>query len=153
LKETKKKHNQVHPLYATWLGMRERCYNPEAVNFRNYGGRGIKVCARWSVFANFVSDMGNRPEGTTLDRFPDVNGNYAPDNCRWATIIQQARNRRNNRLIEYNGRTQCLAAWIDELGVDREVVKWRLAHGWTVERAFTEPVSVRRRNATGDALH
>lgn len=93
-----------HPLYKTWKSMLMRCNNPHVKNYNNYGGRGIKVCDRWSGdlgFENFVKDMGERPDGTTLDRI-DVNGNYEPSNCRWATTEQQMNNRTDNSRIILN---------------------------------------------------
>lgn len=79
--------------YISWMAMHARCKNPKHKQYENYGGRGIKVCERWDTFANFLADMGERPDDKTLDR-KDANGNYEPDNCRWATNSQQQKNKR-----------------------------------------------------------
>jgi len=79
--------------YQSWMAMRQRCNNPNSDWYHRYGGRGIKCCERWNEFGNFLADMGERPEGMTLDRFPNVDGNYEPGNCRWATAKQQADNK------------------------------------------------------------
>lgn len=78
------------PTYESWCAMRRRCNNHNAWEYGRYGGRGIDVCNRWDSFEKFLTDMGERPEGTTLDRYPDNDGNYEPGNCRWATPKQQA---------------------------------------------------------------
>ena len=86
--------------YKSWRSMLERCTNPNKDNFALYGGRGIQVCAEWTFFDNFLRDMGERPEGTSLDRI-DVNGHYEPNNCRWSTLSAQQQNRRPMVKREY----------------------------------------------------
>jgi len=86
------------PTYSSWAAMMARCFNPENKHYADYGGRGITVCDRWRSFENFLADMGERPPGKTLDRFPDGDGNYEPGNCRWATPSEQVRNSRACKL-------------------------------------------------------
>lgn len=84
-----------NPLKTTWQNMRNRCSNPRAHNYKYYGAKGVKVCKRWDNLANFIKEMGERPEGTTLDRI-DPTGDYSPDNCRWADWATQRHNRRGS---------------------------------------------------------
>lgn len=102
------------PTYVVWASMKQRCSNPKTINFRDYGGRGITVCQRWrESFENFFADMGVRPAGMQLDRYPNKDGNYEPGNCRWITPKANARNRRNNRLLTYRGETRPMAEWAE----------------------------------------
>ena len=133
-----------HPLYSVWLSMNDRCNNPNADSYPDYGGRGILVCDRWrgpDGFPNFLADMGEKPgTGYSIDRFPDTNGNYEPSNCRWATDKQQANNKRNNRLLTHDGRTQTLTAWAEETGIAVVTIHSRIGHlGWSVAQALTTP--------------
>lgn len=105
--------------YKTWCEIKGRCYNENSTFYKNYGGRGIKMCDRWlNSFENFIADMGNRPSPKhSIDRI-DVNGDYTPENCRWATMKEQCNNRRSNIRIEYQGKTQTLKQWCEELGLN-----------------------------------
>lgn len=133
--------NKHKPGYMVWAQMKYRCMDPKAAGYKNYGGRGIKVCERWMVFANFISDMGVPPKGMTLDRWPDANGDYEPGNCRWATPLQQSRNKRNNLMLTAFGRTQCLAAWAEEFAIRKDTLGHRIhKQGMTLEQAVTAPV-------------
>jgi hypothetical protein len=126
--------------YATWCAMKRRCRNPSESSYQYYGGRGIVVCPEWlDNFERFYADMGPRPEGTTLDRFPDKNGNYEPGNCRWATDTEQANNMRSNVLLVHDGRSLTMMEWSKETGLSYHMIRLRLRRGWTVERALTEP--------------
>lgn len=108
--------------YRSWTTMKSRCYNEDNNRFYAYGGRGIVVCDRWlESFENFLSDMGDRPEGCTVDRI-DVNGNYDPQNCRWATTVEQAKNQRTNVWYELDGEKMIQADVARALGVHPAVV-------------------------------
>lgn len=103
--------------YRTWACMMQRCYGNDPSKQETYRDKGIIVCERWHSFANFFADMGERPKGKTLDRYPDKNGNYEPGNCRWATAKEQARNLTTNLIVTYNGETKTLQEWCDQLGL------------------------------------
>lgn len=124
------------PVYKVWHAMLERCRNPKGPEYRDYGGRGITVEPRWNDFATFAGDMGQRPDGMTLERF-DVNGNYGPGNCRWATPLDQANNRRNNRRITIAGTTLTLAQWATRAGISKSGLRYRLDTGMSPETAIS----------------
>ena len=131
-RNTKHGLSKKHPVeYKVWKDMRQRCTNSKRREYPNYGGRGIVVCDRWNDFELFFMDMGKRPEGKTIDRI-DVNGNYEPSNCRWATAREQARNKRNNHVMA-NGLT--LAENSEISGVDYKVLSYRANHGYNFEEA------------------
>ena len=122
VKENSKKVNTKHGMinsntYYSWTGMLARCNNENVPNYKNYGGRGITVCDRWREFTNFLKDMGERPNGLTLDR-KDVNGNYEPDNCKWSTNIEQHNNTRRSLYLTMNGETMTAAEWARKLNMD-----------------------------------
>jgi hypothetical protein len=126
--------------YRSWAAMRTRCLNRNNDAWDRYGGRGITICARWSCFLNFLADMGPRPsKDYSIDRI-NPNGNYEPENCRWATRQEQQNNRKDARMITWNGKTQCITAWEKELGLPPNFLCWRIfIGGWSIEKAFTWP--------------
>ena len=130
------------PTYRSWKMMKARCLNPGYDGYPDYGGRGITVCDRWMDFAAFVEDMGERPEGTSLDRI-DVDGDYSPENCRWASASEQARNMRPGRRLLF-GKVQTLrAAWEENApaGLSLAAVRRRIRrYGWSEEDAISTPV-------------
>jgi hypothetical protein len=134
--------------YKCWKGMVQRCVNPKASHYMDYGGRGIRVCDRWREpngrgFMNFFEDMQKRPPNTEIDR-EDNDGHYTPDNCRWATRQEQSRNKRSTVHITYKGKTQCMADWADELGIRRLTLWARIKKGWPIEEALTTPIRKQR---------
>lgn len=124
------------PEYRAWAQMRQRCLNPSDARYASYGGRGIRICAQWESFDNFLADMGTRlsPQHS-LDR-KDNNGDYEPNNCRWATRRDQQNNRRTNRRLTAFGYTMSLAEWARKLGRPPATLAKRLKAGWPVERAL-----------------
>lgn len=125
--------------YKIWGAMRQRCTNPHDSGYHNYGARGISVCKRWQDFENFLLDMGEAPAGMSIDRI-DNNGDYTPENCRWATRTEQGNNKRNNVRLEWQGRTQTVPQWARELGMKPTNIRQRLRDGWTVDRALSTPL-------------
>ena len=124
------------PTYRAWRHMMVRCHNQNCADYNDYGGRGIKVCERWQKFRNFYADMGQRPEGKTLDRYPDNDGNYEPGNCRWASLVEQANNKRSNVLVEHIGKAQTLPEWARELRMNYHSLFTRFQRGDRSPRLF-----------------
>lgn len=146
------KHGNTNTrLFHIWQSMLERCYC-NGNGFKNYGERGISVCEEWRDFSNFKEwslengYVEDAPRGVcTIDRI-DVNGNYEPSNCRWVANKVQQNNRRNNFMVTYNGKTQSLKLWTEELGLPYRTILARLRHGkWSVDEAFNTPIAPHRR--------
>lgn len=128
--------------YKIWKTMIQRCHNPNNHDFRKYGARGTRVCDEWrGSFTTFFDHVGLRPTSThSLDRFPDKNGNYEPGNVRWATPVEQQRNKRTNVYLMVDGATRCIAEWSELTGINETTIHQRLRHGWTEERAVKTSV-------------
>lgn len=134
------------PAFQAWLKMRERCGDASHPQFHRYGGRGIKVCAAWSKsFEAFYQDMGAPPPRHQIDRV-DNDRDYEPGNCRWVTSKQNNRNRSNNVNVVWDGRSQTIAGWAEELGM-LSATLWHRLDRWPLERAMTEPVRRDKRRA------
>lgn len=141
-KETTIRLNETHGKsksceYQCWVNMKARCDKKDNTQYDNYGGRGIRYCKEWCFFENFYADMGPKPSSKhSIDRI-DVNKDYSIDNCRWATDTEQANNRRNNKIITFNNKTQTLKQWSDETKIPRTTISNRLNRGWSIEKALT----------------
>jgi hypothetical protein len=120
------------------MKMRSRCNNPNVPAFPNYGGRGIKVCARWDDFPNFLADMGEPPPGMSIDKI-DNNRGYSPENCRWLSMADQNRNCRDNVYLTVRGETKCLSEWARSSGISQQTLSRRMAKGWTPETIISTP--------------
>ncbi len=150
------KARTTHGMYGTpewtaWQQIRNRCLDPNNEAYPQYGGRGITVFVEWvESFEVFFAAVGSRPSDKhSIDRFPNNNGNYEPGNVRWATSVQQNRNRRDNLLVEYNGQTKCLKQWCEELRLPYRLILERLRRSkWSVEKSFTFPLCVRCDNSS-----
>jgi hypothetical protein len=133
------KHGKSHDrVYRIWHMMVQRCGNPNNTHYASYGGRGITVCERWRDFVNFYADMGDPPPKHTLDRIDNARG-YGPDNCRWVTMKVQGNNRRTNTILSLNGVKRTMAEWAESTGLGKPCLMNRLARGWSIEKALTEP--------------
>ena len=132
-------------LYRIWSNMMTRCYNTGDYHYRCYGARGITVCDEWRIYENFrgwALSTGYQDD-LTIERI-EVNGDYEPSNCKWATRKQQANNKRTSRFIEFNGERHTVAEWANSLGMDHRVLWNRLfVQNWSVDRALTTPLRIR----------
>lgn len=131
------KNYHATPTYLAWSAMKHRCTNPKNKHYAHYGGRGIGFDPDWADFFNFLMDMGERPDGMTLER-KDNNQGYSKMNCKWAPNAEQQQNRRNNRHITINNETHCIAEWARRWGLSRSAVRQRLERGWPLHR-LSEP--------------
>lgn len=129
-------------IYGVYRTMLSRCYNPSVERYPMYGGRGIGVCDRWRVAGgveNFLADMGPRPSGYSIER-ENQNGDYEPNNCRWASSKEQANNTRRNRVVEWNGESLTVSQWADRTGIGGHTILFRLRKGWEIGDALSRPV-------------
>ena len=139
--------------YRCWQDMKQRCLNPNAQAFKDYGARGITVCKAWEEsFANFLADMGEAPEGMSLDRINNELG-YSPENCRWANQKQQNRNHRGCVFIEYLGEKKTIIEWSEQTGINEKTLHARFVKGWPVDQIFrkekTRPLGARKDSKSG----
>ena len=152
------RHNT--PEHRVWCEMKRRCSNRKLHNYHRYGGRGIKVCDRWlNSFVNFFADMGERPTPDHQIERKDTDGDYTPDNCRWATRLEQARNKSNNTFVTINGETLTLGAWHEKLGTSPGVMEGRARkNGTTAAEELVKAVAAGdyatgRRRLTADLVN
>ncbi len=142
-RDTTTKHGQSGGrLYKIWLNMKSRCFNPNTKMFNRYGGRGITMCCEWKnnfqAFYDWAVSNGYA-DNLTIDRI-DVNGNYCPENCRWATMKEQGNNTTKNHIIEFNGETHTLSEWAELLGIHAHTLSNRIHRGWAIEKALSKKV-------------
>lgn len=156
--EVRGDHNRTHgmtgsPEYRTWNSMWARCTNPLIERYPRYGGRGITVCDRWKSFENFYEDMGPRPSLNHSIERDDVDGNYEPGNCRWATKKEQGRNTSTNLFVEYRGERKCVAQWCEETGIPYATFIQRLRRGLPLDQVFeTSPDGFWKKSIVVDGI-
>ncbi len=139
LKECRVKHGLARsPEYQAWADMKARCLDPNNRRYSAYGGRGVMVCDQWLTFTGFFDDMGPRPTPKHSLERANNNGDYCPENCVWATMKSQGRNRRDNHLVTFLGKTLCVTEWSELIGIPRHILYTRLKAGWPVERVLLE---------------
>lgn len=138
-------------LFSIWINIRTRCNNPNSNRYGRYGGRGIKVCEEWNTdfltFRDWALSNGYRDD-LTIDRI-DNDGNYCPENCRWVTLKEQARNTKRNVTVELSGEEKTLIEWCELYGINYKTVRDRLLRGWDIKRALFEPVQTKFRKKVG----
>lgn len=122
-------------IYDIWKSMKGRCLNTKDKRYKSYGGRGITICDRWLKFEGFYEDMGDQPNGMTIERI-DNDRDYNKDNCKWATMKEQAQNRRTNVILSYKGIDLNVTQWAEKLGINSDKLYYRLKQGWSVDRIF-----------------
>lgn len=142
-------HNQTNsPTYRVWIRMRQRCNDENCRDYKEwYGSKGVSVCKRWDNFELFLLDMGERPEGASIDRINNRLG-YSKKNCRWATPREQGRNKCNTHLLTYGGLTLSLVGWAEHLGISYETFKWRV-YNWKSKKKIFERRVDHRKNSNG----
>lgn len=132
-------------LWYIYHGMKKRCLNPNCVRYKDYGGRGITICDEWLIGFDYFADWAysnGYEQGLTIER-NDVNGNYEPSNCCWITRKEQAYNKRESIIVEYNGEKKDLMLWCTELGLKYDTVHHRITHGWSAKDAFEKQTDVK----------
>jgi hypothetical protein len=131
-------------LYYVWAQMIRRCHDPKHGQFKHYGARGISVCEQWRDFRNFRADMGTPQPGMTIERIDNDLG-YFPENCRWATMQEQNKNRRSTRWIEFDGKRMPMCDWAQRIGITNGGLGDRLKRGWPLHKALTLPPDTKQR--------
>lgn len=141
------------PEYRLYASIKARCYNSNTAAYPRYGGRGIRMCQEWlDSFERFLADVGRRPgPAYSLDRYPDNDGNYEPNNVRWATRIQQSLNRRSNHYLTILGQRLTLSQWAEKSGVPARVIYKRILRGWSPADAISLPPKTRKAKSHGSA--